>query len=75
MFVLIPLFPLLGVLLNGLLGMKFFSKRAVHTVAVSAVGLSFAASVVSLLGLGAGQLGAPAGREGRPLRHRPVLPL
>jgi NADH-quinone oxidoreductase subunit L len=51
MFVLIPLFPLLGVLLNGLLGMKFFSKRAVHTVAVSAVGLSFAASVVSLLGL------------------------
>jgi NADH-quinone oxidoreductase subunit L len=51
MFVLIPLFPLLGVVLNGLLGMKYFSKRAVHTVAVSAVGLSFAASVVSLLGL------------------------
>ncbi len=51
MFVLIPLFPLIGVLLNGLLGIRFFSKRVVHTIAVGAVGLSFLASVGSLVGL------------------------
>jgi NADH-quinone oxidoreductase subunit L len=51
MFVLIPLFPLIGVLLNGLLGIRFFSKRVVHTIAVGAVGLSFLASVGSLAGL------------------------
>jgi NADH-quinone oxidoreductase subunit L len=50
-FVLIPLFPLLGVVLNGLLGIRFFSRRAVHTVGVGLVGLSFLASVVSFLEL------------------------
>jgi NADH-quinone oxidoreductase subunit L len=51
MFVLIPLFPLLGVLLNGLFGIKYFSKRAIHSVAVGAVGLSFLASLAGLIGL------------------------
>jgi NADH-quinone oxidoreductase subunit L len=47
-FALIPLFPLLGVVINGLLGIHFFSRRAVHTVAAGMVGLSFMASVASL---------------------------
>ena len=51
MFALIPLFPLLGVVINGLVGIRYFSKKAVHTVAVGMVGLSFLASVVSFLGL------------------------
>jgi len=51
MFAWIPVFPLVGVLLNGLLGIKYFSKRAVSTVAVGAVGLSFAASVASFVRL------------------------
>ena len=51
MFVLIPLFPLVGVLINGLIGIRFFSKRTVHAVAVGSVGLSFLASIASLIGL------------------------
>ncbi len=51
MFAWIPVFPLVGFLVNGLLGIKFFSKRAVQTVAIGAVGLSFAASVVSFVRL------------------------
>ena len=51
MFVLIPFFPLLGVVINGLLGIRFFSRRAVHTVAVGMVGLSFLAAVASFLEL------------------------
>jgi NADH-quinone oxidoreductase subunit L len=51
MFVWIPLFPLAGVLINGLIGIKYFSKRAVSAVAVGSVGLSFIASVASLVGL------------------------
>ena len=47
MFALIPVFPLIGVLLNGLLGVKYFSKRTIHGIAVGMVGLSFAASAVS----------------------------
>ncbi len=50
MFTLIPLFPLLGFLLNGLFG-RFFARRTVHAVAVSAVGLGFLASAVSFFGL------------------------
>ncbi|MCX6997175.1 MAG: NADH-quinone oxidoreductase subunit L [Kiritimatiellaeota bacterium] len=37
----IPFFPLLGFLINGLIGLRRFSNRAVHAVAVAAVGLSF----------------------------------
>ncbi len=51
MFAWIPVFPLLGVLLNGLLGIRYFSKRAVHSVAVGSVGLSFLASVAGLVRL------------------------
>jgi NADH-quinone oxidoreductase subunit L len=51
MFVLIPLFPLLGFLANGLLGSRFFSRKAVHTVAVGMAGLSFLASIASFLEL------------------------
>ncbi len=46
MFYLIPVFPLIGVLLNGLVGIKYFSRRAVHSIAVSCVGLSFIFSVI-----------------------------
>ena len=51
MFALIPLFPLVGTLLNGILGIRYFSKKTVHTIAVGAVGLSFLASIWSLVGL------------------------
>jgi len=55
-FYLIPLFPLLGVLLNGLLGIKYFSKKTIHSIAVGAAGLSFLFSVLSLFALlGSGQ--------------------
>ncbi|HSC45685.1 MAG TPA: NADH-quinone oxidoreductase subunit L [Candidatus Acidoferrum sp.] len=40
----IPLLPLLGAAINGLLGLKF-SNRIVNTVALSATGLSFLAAV------------------------------
>jgi NADH-quinone oxidoreductase subunit L len=51
MFILIPLFPLAGVLVNGLIGIRYFSRRAVGAVAVGAVGLSFLASAASFVGL------------------------
>jgi len=51
MFVWIPLFPLLGVLANGLLGIRYFSRKTVQTIAVAAVGLSFLASAASTVQL------------------------
>ena len=51
MFAWIPIFPLAGALLNGLVGIRYFSKRAVQAVAVGAAGLSFAASIASFVGL------------------------
>jgi len=51
MFAWIPLFPLLGVLANGLFGVRYFSKRTVHSVAVGMVGLSFLASAASFVRL------------------------
>jgi len=48
-FVLIPLFPLLGVLLNGLVGVRNFSKRVTNIVAAGSVALSFLAAAASLL--------------------------
>ena len=51
MFALIPVFPLIGVLLNGLLGAKCFSRRTIHGIAVGMVGLSFAASAAAFIGL------------------------
>ena len=50
-FVWIPVFPLLGALLNGLVGIRFFSRKAVHAVAIGAAGLSFLASAGSFAGL------------------------
>lgn len=40
----IPLFPALGALINGLLGYKF-SKRVVHDIAITAIGVSFILSL------------------------------
>jgi NADH-quinone oxidoreductase subunit L len=51
MFVLIPLFPIIGAALNGLLGVRFFSRRAVGATAVGAAGLGFAAAVAAFAGL------------------------
>ncbi len=48
-FPLIPLFPLLGALLNGILGIRFFSRRVVSFIAVAAVGASFVFSMISFL--------------------------
>ena len=50
-FYLIPLFPLIGVLLNGLLGIKYFPKKVIHSIAVGAVGLSFLFSAASFFSL------------------------
>jgi len=49
-FILIPLFPLLGVLLNGLVGIRYFSKRLTNVVAAGSVALSFLAATASFLG-------------------------
>ena len=51
MFILIPLFPLLGAAVNGLVGIRCFSRRAVGATAVGAAGLSFAAAVAAFAGL------------------------
>jgi NADH-quinone oxidoreductase subunit L len=53
---LIPIFPLAGFLLNGILGRRF-SKAMVNTVAIGSVLLSFVWVLKTLLGLGA--LNAP----------------
>ncbi|MFQ6082859.1 MAG: NADH-quinone oxidoreductase subunit L, partial [Candidatus Aminicenantia bacterium] len=53
-FWLIPFFPAIGVILNGIFGIKYFSKKIVHTIACSTVFLSFllaGISFFSLLGL------------------------
>ncbi len=51
MFLLIPLVPLLGAAVNGLVGIRFFSRRAVGATAVAAAGLSFAAALAAFAGL------------------------
>jgi NADH-quinone oxidoreductase subunit L len=51
MFAWIPLFPLAGFLVNGLVGIRWFSRRAVHSVAVGMAGLSFLFSAASFVGL------------------------
>jgi len=51
MFAWIPLFPLIGVLVNGLLGVKVLSKKMIHRTAVGMVGLSFIVSVLSFIQL------------------------
>jgi NADH-quinone oxidoreductase subunit L len=51
MFILIPLFPLIGAVVNGLVGIRWFSRRAVGATAVGAAGLGFAAALASFAGL------------------------
>ena len=51
MFVLIPLFPLVGAAVNGLVGIRWFSRRAVGATAVAAAGMSFAAAVAAFAGI------------------------
>jgi len=48
---LIPIFPLAGFLLNGILGRRF-SKAIVNTIAIGSVLLSFVWVLKTLLGLG-----------------------
>ncbi len=58
---LVPLLPLLGAAVNGLLGRKFrFSERLVGAIAVGTVALAFLISVVAVYSYGTGQ------RWGRP---------
>jgi len=57
---LIPLLPAFGAALNGLVGIRFFSKRAAGLVACTLMGAAFALSLWAFWGL----LGLPAeGRE------------
>ncbi len=51
MFLLIPLFPLLGAAVNGLVGVRCFSRRAAGATAVAAAGLGFAAALAAFAGL------------------------
>ncbi|MBP1660322.1 MAG: NADH-quinone oxidoreductase subunit 12, partial [Candidatus Aminicenantes bacterium] len=51
MFALLPFIPLLGAAVNGLFGLRWFSRRAVGATAVGAAGLSFAAAVAAFAGL------------------------
>src|SRR5579871_4506179 len=48
---LIPVFPLIGFLLNGIFGRRF-SKAVVNAIAIGSVVLAFAWVVKTLLGLG-----------------------
>jgi NADH-quinone oxidoreductase subunit L len=50
-FWLIPFFPAFGVFLNGLFGIKYFSKKVVHTIACSTVFLSFVLGLSSFIDL------------------------
>lgn len=42
---------MLGVLFNGLPGIKYFSRKIIHSIAVSAIGLSFVFSAASFFSL------------------------
>src|SRR5688500_4923662 len=53
---LVPLLPLLGAAINGLLGRKFrFSERVVSVVAVGSVALAFLISVGAVVSYGFGE--------------------
>src|SRR5205085_11109052 len=52
---LVPLLPLLGAAINGLLGRKFrFSERLIGSVAVGSVALAFLVSVAAVVSYGTG---------------------
>ncbi len=46
---LILLFPIIGVILNGLFGKKYFPKKLIHTIACSTVFLSFLLSFITFI--------------------------
>jgi NADH-quinone oxidoreductase subunit L len=48
---LIPLLPALGALLNGVAGIRYFSRQVAGLLACATVGLSFAISLVAFAGL------------------------
>ncbi|HEX9636717.1 MAG TPA: NADH-quinone oxidoreductase subunit L [Acidobacteriota bacterium] len=48
---LVPLLPACGALLNGLLGRKFFSRGAVHAIAIGTVALAFLLSLLAAFAL------------------------
>ena len=53
---LVPLLPLLGAAINGLLGRKFrFSETLIGGIAVGSVALAFLISVAAVFSYGAGQ--------------------
>jgi NADH-quinone oxidoreductase subunit L len=69
---LIPLLPALGAVLNGLFGIRWFSRRAAGVLACATVGTSFAISLaafVQLLGL------APEAREHTVVLARWIPPM
>src|ERR687888_776693 len=52
---LVPLLPLLGAAVNGLLGRKFrFSERLIGSIAVGSVALAFLVSVAAVVSYGTG---------------------
>ncbi|HKS28543.1 MAG TPA: proton-conducting transporter membrane subunit, partial [Pyrinomonadaceae bacterium] len=52
---LVPLLPLLGAAVNGLLGRRFrFSERVISVIAVGSVALAFLISVAAVIGYGTG---------------------
>jgi NADH-quinone oxidoreductase subunit L len=57
---LVPLFPLVGAAINGLLGRKFrFSERLIGSIAVGSVALAFLLSVAAVVSYGTGVWPAP----------------
>jgi len=50
-FYLIPFFQILGDLFNVLPGLKYFSRKVIHSIAVSAIALSFVLSAASFFSL------------------------
>ena len=75
---LIPLLPLLGFAINGLLGPRWLSTRAIGGVACAAVLIAFLVSLGAVFGLGHLDATAEAGRPGMAVdleAHRATLTL
>jgi len=72
----VPLLPAAGFLLNGLLGTRFLSKKAVWAIACGAVLLSFLVSLGAVLALrDIGHVASSAGFTVDPQAHRMTLTL
>ena len=71
---LVPLLPLLGAAVNGLLGRKFrFSERLVGGVAVGSVALAFLISVLAVWSYGFGGDARMCGLARHPQLRPPLL--